>query len=152
MDIDKNETEIEEYIDINNNQKIIDNTTKKKKVKLRFRNYQPKCKKLKKYCIEPAKFIEIDDEFKELIEKSQKIDYDNIEIAPKKINWDLKREIKPEMDQLHNLTQIALRQIIQDKIDKEGNNEQESSEYETDDDSNDDSNDTNNESDDNNSK
>merc|ERR1719242_2104858 len=90
--------------------------SKKKRPKIRFRNYIPKDAKLKKkYCVAPAAFIEIKDEFTELIEKAKVLNHDIHDITPKKANWDLKRDCQPQLDELKYLTQLALRRIVEEK-------------------------------------
>ena len=66
----------------------------------------------KKYCVEPARFIEIKDEFTELIEKAKILNHDIHDITPKKANWDLKRDCQEQLDQLKYLTQLAIRKIV----------------------------------------
>eukprot|EP01083_Nonionella_stella_P006001 17359_1 len=89
---------------------------KKKKRKIRFRNYIPRCEKLKKkYCVPPASFIEIKDEFTELIEKAKILNHDIHDITPKKANWDLKRDCQAQLDQLKYLTQLAIRKIVEER-------------------------------------
>merc|ERR1712228_357878 len=84
--------------------------------KIQFRNYIPKCEKLrKKYCVPPAKFIEIKDEFTELIEKAKVLNHDIHDIAPKKENWDLKRDCQQQLDELKYLTKVALRKIAEER-------------------------------------
>ena len=86
---------------------------KKKKPKIELRNYIPKDQKLrKKYCVTPASFIEIKDEFTELIEKAKILNHDIHDITPKKANWDLKRDCQSQLDQLKYLTQIAIRKLV----------------------------------------
>merc|ERR1719203_1659260 len=97
---------------------------KKKKPKIQFRNYIPKCPKLrKKYCVPPAQFIEIKDEFTELIEKAKVLNHDIHDIAPKKANWDLKRDCQPQLDKLKYLTQLAIRQIVEEGLLNESESE-----------------------------
>ena len=85
----------------------------KKKPKIEFRNYIPMDENLrKKYCVKPASFIEIKDEFTELIEKAKILNHDIHDITPKKANWDLKRDVQKQLDQLKYLTQIAIRKLV----------------------------------------
>lgn len=110
MDVDQNTTQRVESKEKGKGEK---SKSKKKKPKIRFRNYIPKDAKLKKkYCVAPAAFIEIKDEFTELIEKAKVLNHDIHDITPKKANWDLKRDCQPQLDQLKYLTQLAIRQIV----------------------------------------
>ena len=118
MEVDPNEIDLDKE---NDDVEIVKETKsqsqtkkkKKKKPKIQFRNYIPKCEKLrKKYCVPPAKFIEIKDEFTELIEKAKVLNHDIHDIAPKKANWDLKRDCQEQLDELKYLTQLALRKMV----------------------------------------
>lgn len=42
-----------------------------------------------------------------------------ITIAPKKENWDLKREIKPKLDRLEKQTQTAIAELVREKVQNE---------------------------------
>ncbi len=118
MDVDANEIDIDVNAATSNNKKENVNIEqskqqKKKKPKIEFRNYIPKSEKLrKKYCVRPAAFIEIKDEFSELIEKAKILNHDIHDITPKKANWDLKRDCQPQLDKLKYLTQLAIRKIV----------------------------------------
>merc|ERR1719203_464688 len=108
---------------------------KKKKPKIQFRNYIPKCPKLrKKYCVPPAQFIEIKDEFTELIEKAKVLNHDIHDIAPKKANWDLKRDCQEQLDELKYLTKVALRKIAEEKQAQMSEDESSGDEEDSDDD------------------
>merc|ERR1712154_75995 len=99
----------------------------------------------KKYCVAPAAFIEIKDEFTELIEKAKVLNHDIHDITPKKANWDLKRDCQPQLDQLKYLTQLAIRQIVEERqanmseedSDDDSDDEDESESQDTDDTNND---------------
>lgn len=41
---------------------------------------------------------------------------DAVNIAPKKANWDLKRDVKGKLDQLERQTQIALRDLFRQEM------------------------------------
>ena len=43
----------------------------------------------------------------------------NITIAPKKENWDLKREIKPKLDRLEKQTQTAIAELVRERVENE---------------------------------
>jgi coiled-coil domain-containing protein 12 len=38
------------------------------------------------------------------------------ELAPRKANWDLKRDLEPKLEKLDEVTQTRIRQIIRDRI------------------------------------
>ena len=92
---------------------VVNDVQETKRVKIQFRNYIPKDANLrKKYCVKPASFIEIKDEFTALIEKAKILNHDIHDITPKKANWDLKRDCQQQLDQLKYLTQIAIRKLV----------------------------------------
>merc|ERR1719220_668059 len=98
-------------------------TKKKKKkkapkVKLRFRNYIPRCKELKKFMVDPASPEEILPEFTELIEQAERNDQDLSQIVPKKANWDLKRDVQPQLDKLKISTKMMIREILKERVDQ----------------------------------
>eukprot|EP01138_Halocafeteria_seosinensis_P009434 gb/GECG01009642.1/.p1 GENE.gb/GECG01009642.1/~~gb/GECG01009642.1/.p1 ORF type:complete len:147 (+),score=35.09 gb/GECG01009642.1/:1-441(+) len=48
-----------------------------------------------------------------------KEDDPNITIAPKKENWDLKREIKPKLDRMEKQTQTAIAELVRERVENE---------------------------------
>lgn len=46
---------------------------------------------------------------------------DLVAIAPKKINWDLKRDIKPKLDKLERRTQKAIVELLRERLEQEAN-------------------------------
>ena len=44
---------------------------------------------------------------------------DLVAMAPKKINWDLKRDIQPKLDKLEKRTQKAIVEMLRDRLEKE---------------------------------
>ena len=79
---------------------------------IHFRNYKPKCDELQSCIIDGAKYEEMKDEFTELINRCKVLNHDVHDITPKKANWDLKRDVQPQLKQLEYLTQIAIRELI----------------------------------------
>merc|ERR1719204_808826 len=88
------------------------------KVKLRFRNYIPRCKELKKFMADPAAPLEILHEFTELIEQAKRNDQDLSQIVPKKANWDLKRDVQPQIDKLKLMTKQMIREILKERVEQ----------------------------------
>merc|ERR1719436_220537 len=101
---------------------------KRKKVKLAFRNYIPRCTELKKYMIEPAKPVNIIGDFEELITQAKRNEQDLSQIVPKKANWDLKRDVQPQLDRLQLLTKKAIREILKKRMEEAGEGEESGSE------------------------
>merc|ERR1719464_381162 len=113
--------------------KVKEQKKKNAKRKIQFRNYIPKDEKLrKKYCVEPAKPVVIEGQFTELIEKAKALNHDIHDIAPKKSNWDIKRDCQPQLDQLEYLTQLAIRKIVE-KRQAEASDEESDDEEDSDD-------------------
>ena len=53
---------------------------------------------------------------------------DTISYAPKKRNWDLKRDLKPKLDKLDRRTQKAIVELLREKIAREEQEEEEEEE------------------------
>lgn len=97
-------------------------------MKLRFRNYRPKdtddVMKVSKL-VDKAVPSNIDDAIAEILELAKRNSSDPIlNIAPKKPNWDLKRDVAEKMAQLQKSTKRALNAMIVEKIRLENENEQ----------------------------
>ena len=50
-----------------------------------------------------------------------------LDVAPKKANWDLKRDIQKKMDKLERRTQAAIVELIKEKVAASGEGGQEES-------------------------
>eukprot|EP00918_Siedleckia_nematoides_P024364 GHVU01052698.1.p1 GENE.GHVU01052698.1~~GHVU01052698.1.p1 ORF type:complete len:129 (+),score=28.01 GHVU01052698.1:37-387(+) len=89
------------------------------KPKFFFRNYVPKSTKLRQYCLAKisVKALEeqIDNDMEMTIEESQKEDA-LTRIAPKKPNWDLKRDVERKLTILSHRTDRAIVQLINRKV------------------------------------
>lgn len=49
----------------------------------------------------------------------QGVEVDPLTVAPKKINWDLKRDIQPKLDKLERRTQKAIVALLKERLEKE---------------------------------
>jgi len=88
---------------------------KRKKIKLVFRNYIPKSDKLKKYIKAPAQPINnFDGDFEELMKAAvdPNIEFD---LTPKKIDWDLKRDVEKDLKKLETQTMQAIQKILDER-------------------------------------
>jgi len=88
---------------------------KRKKVKLVFRNYIPRAEKLKKCIKPPANPIDnFEAEFADLFKAA---DDPNVEfdLTPKKIDWDLKRDVEKDLKSLERETQLAIQKILDER-------------------------------------
>mmetsp|Transcript_13730 Transcript_13730/g.23467 ORF Transcript_13730/g.23467 Transcript_13730/m.23467 type:complete len:141 (+) Transcript_13730:29-451(+) len=85
---------------------------------LKFRNYHPVEEILQKYKMEqpnvPNIAEEIDKKLKQVVEANKTRDVLNI--APKKANWDLKRDLSKKMDLLEKRTQQAITNMVIEKF------------------------------------
>eukprot|EP00761_Pharyngomonas_kirbyi_P000762 gb/GECH01000763.1/.p1 GENE.gb/GECH01000763.1/~~gb/GECH01000763.1/.p1 ORF type:complete len:142 (+),score=57.54 gb/GECH01000763.1/:1-426(+) len=109
----------------NNNNKHNNNTTTSHHPKIKFRNYRPRDKHLAKGIIQPKR-EHVSDHISELLQQT-KGSIENVDLVPRKVNWDLKRDIKPKLNKLDHLTRKALIQLHKESM---GDEESEESEYE----------------------
>ena len=108
-----------------------DETEEDKSRPVNFRNYTPKDASLEATTTEPAaKRSKTEGEEKSILEralekaKAESSDVANVEedvvaVAPKKINWDLKRDIQPKLDRLERRTQRAIVEMLRERLEKE---------------------------------
>lgn len=86
---------------------------------LRFRNYVPRDRSLRQFCI-PRPTVEelekqIDREAEDAIQKAGKGDILS-QIAPRRPNWDLKRDVEKKLGALSHRTDKAILQLIRNKL------------------------------------
>mmetsp|Transcript_30771 Transcript_30771/g.70569 ORF Transcript_30771/g.70569 Transcript_30771/m.70569 type:complete len:178 (-) Transcript_30771:34-567(-) len=86
---------------------------------IRFRNYQPRSQELQKFCLPRVTSAEIeaaiDKEVEEALAAAEEQD-GMLNIAPKKPNWDLKRDVQRKMTVLEARTDRAIVQLIRQRI------------------------------------
>ncbi|KAJ3314835.1 Coiled-coil domain-containing protein 12 [Boothiomyces sp. JEL0838] len=121
-------------------QKLKEMTNEKKRpreeqVELTFKSYTPENQELQTYVKEAPKFgpesknvvdtVETRAEkMKEQImeeesKRNPELDLNNL--APKKPNWDLKRDLEKRLERLDKMTMIAVSDLIRERLKKEGN-------------------------------
>merc|ERR1712137_376121 len=87
---------------------------------LKFRNYKPLSEALKPYIKEtepiPNIVAEVDLKIKDAVKENQTRDVLNL--APKKANWDLKRDLSTKMETLDKRTQNALAKLARENMKK----------------------------------
>jgi len=81
--------------------------------KIKFRNYQPKTEDLKEGVLPKVK-LATEEEVAKLAQPAN-IDL-QLDVAPKKANWDLKRDIAKKLEKLERRTQQAIVELIKDKV------------------------------------
>jgi coiled-coil domain-containing protein 12 len=88
---------------------------------IRFRNYKPRDKMLKFFEMEPPKVEALitEDEIKKMGEPMA-TENGIMDIAPKKANWDLKRDVARKLERLEKRTQRAIVDLIRDKVEGGG--------------------------------
>eukprot|EP01116_Phalansterium_solitarium_P021817 TRINITY_DN6952_c0_g1_i1.p1 TRINITY_DN6952_c0_g1~~TRINITY_DN6952_c0_g1_i1.p1 ORF type:complete len:155 (+),score=36.91 TRINITY_DN6952_c0_g1_i1:80-544(+) len=90
----------------------------KKRFVVRFRNYTPRDESLKAHVMEKPRVYSISKEIAEKLEMIAEEDPDLtvLTIAPKKANWDLKRDLEPKLRKLETRTQRAIIEMLREKL------------------------------------
>ncbi|XP_066921207.1 coiled-coil domain-containing protein 12-like isoform X2 [Clytia hemisphaerica] len=92
---------------------------------LKFRNYAPKDEQLKEKKVEKVKPIDAAEGLSEHLEKAKDVkDIEEVNIAtlaPRKPDWDLKRDVAKKLDKLEKRTQKAIIELIRDRLKGEEN-------------------------------
>jgi len=95
-----------------------------KKMKLRFRNYKPFAPEMEAMVMPPPEILEdmtwIDNEIRSIVERAQQGDDFLLNLEPKRITWDLERDLAPKLEILNARTQKALVDLVREKIRQEG--------------------------------
>ncbi|KAH8549570.1 mRNA splicing factor [Umbelopsis sp. PMI_123] len=99
------------------------------KPELSFRNYQPTDENLKKNTniatpddINNTVEQETRNITKEALEEAERLQKEEIDLfslAPKRANWDLKRDVEKKLESLDKLTQRAIAEIIRERLKSE---------------------------------
>lgn len=109
-------------------------------VQLKFRNYHPADKKLKAFRLKREARKDqnwVLGELKEILACAVKTQDINLDVAPKKANWDLKRDLAPKLEILNKKTERAVLEMIRAKAEqqeKEESSSDDSSESDSSDD------------------
>ncbi|XP_047528876.1 coiled-coil domain-containing protein 12 [Vanessa atalanta] len=111
------------------NEDASSNTTKNEPIVLpkpKFRSYKPQDETLQKEKIEDAQPSLVEAEVKDLVEAGkEKVilqDLDISSLAPRKPDWDLKRDVAKKLEKLERRTQKAIAELIWERL-KQGNEE-----------------------------
>merc|ERR1712187_511259 len=86
---------------------------------IRFRNYAPRTPELKDFCLAKITSAQIEDEVDNEIQEAIAAAEDQeavLAIAPRKPNWDLKRDVERKMQVLQARTDRAVVQLIRQRI------------------------------------
>jgi len=97
---------------------------------LRFRNYNPKDSELQSQIVEPApigpsakdKISTVEGEVEEFERNAAKElpavdeELDLADLAPKKPNWDLKRDLEAKLEKLEEATLSAISELVRERL------------------------------------
>ncbi|XP_048385899.1 coiled-coil domain-containing protein 12 isoform X1 [Stegostoma tigrinum] len=87
---------------------------------LKLRNYVPEDKELKQRQVPNAKPASVEDKVKDQLEagKPEPIieEVDLVNLAPRKPDWDLKRDVAKKLEKLEKRTQRAIAELIREKL------------------------------------
>ncbi|XP_040287395.1 coiled-coil domain-containing protein 12 [Bufo bufo] len=87
---------------------------------LKLRNYTPQDESLKERQIAPAKPESVEEKVKEQLEAAkpepiiEEVDLTNL--APRKPDWDLKRDVAKKLEKLEKRTQRAIAELIRERL------------------------------------
>jgi len=88
-----------------------------------FRSYQPESDILKEDAIPEATPGDVSEHVKdEIAKENQGIvinELDFVSLAPRKPDWDLKRDVAPKLDKLERRTQKAIAELIRERLKEE---------------------------------
>nr|XP_060639356.1 LOW QUALITY PROTEIN: coiled-coil domain-containing protein 12 [Anolis sagrei ordinatus] len=87
---------------------------------LKLRNYTPEDEELKGRMVPPAKPASVEDKVKDQLEAAkpepiiEEVDLANL--APRKPDWDLKRDVAKKLEKLEKRTQRAIAELIRERL------------------------------------
>ncbi|XP_018430038.1 PREDICTED: coiled-coil domain-containing protein 12 [Nanorana parkeri] len=87
---------------------------------LKLRNYTPEDEELKGRQVAPAKPISVEEKVKDQLEAAkpepiiEEVDLTNL--APRKPDWDLKRDVAKKLEKLEKRTQRAIAELIRERL------------------------------------
>uniref|UniRef100_A0A069DND5 Putative cwf18 pre-mrna splicing factor n=1 Tax=Panstrongylus megistus TaxID=65343 RepID=A0A069DND5_9HEMI len=93
--------------------------------KPKFRSYKPTDEKLKETVLQQAKPGNVEAEIKDQLESAKMRvvieDLDLTSLAPRKPDWDLKRDVAKKLERLDRKTQRAIAELIRERLKSEQN-------------------------------
>ncbi|XP_070691764.1 coiled-coil domain-containing protein 12 [Pempheris klunzingeri] len=98
----------------------LDETTEQRHRELKLRNYTPEDEELKERQVPKAKPASVEDKVKDQLEAAnpepiiEEVDLANL--APRKPDWDLKRDVAKKLEKLERRTQRAIAELIRDRL------------------------------------
>ncbi|XP_028399645.1 coiled-coil domain-containing protein 12-like [Dendronephthya gigantea] len=91
---------------------------------IKFRNYQPKDESLKVQKLPVTKPLSVEEEVKDHVEKAKSDvvnEVDLANLAPRKPDWDLKRDVAKKLEKLERRTQRAILELIRSRLQDDEN-------------------------------
>ncbi|CAA7041231.1 unnamed protein product [Microthlaspi erraticum] len=82
---------------------------------MKFRNYVPQDKELQDGKVAPPELPKFEDPIAALVPAVEKKEDPFVNIAPKKPNWDLRRDVQKKLDKLEKRTQKAMSKLMQEQ-------------------------------------
>uniref|UniRef100_A0A3B4TSK3 Coiled-coil domain containing 12 n=1 Tax=Seriola dumerili TaxID=41447 RepID=A0A3B4TSK3_SERDU len=98
----------------------LEETTEERHRELKLRNYTPEDEELKERQVPKAKPASVEDKVKDQLEAAnpepiiEEVDLANL--APRKPDWDLKRDVAKKLEKLERRTQRAIAELIRDRL------------------------------------
>ncbi|XP_028841140.1 coiled-coil domain-containing protein 12 [Denticeps clupeoides] len=87
---------------------------------LKLRNYTPEDEELKERQVPKAKPISVEDKVKDQLEAAVPEpvieEVDLVNLAPRKPDWDLKRDVAKKLEKLERRTQRAIAELIRERL------------------------------------
>ncbi|XP_023024565.2 coiled-coil domain-containing protein 12 [Leptinotarsa decemlineata] len=85
-----------------------------------FRSYKPTHETLQEFVLDPTKPGDVTSEVKDQLESAKsEIVIDQLDVtslAPRKPNWDLKRDVAKKLEKLEHKTQKAIAELIRERL------------------------------------
>uniref|UniRef100_A0A3B3CSZ5 Coiled-coil domain containing 12 n=1 Tax=Oryzias melastigma TaxID=30732 RepID=A0A3B3CSZ5_ORYME len=103
-----------------NKKAAVEESTEDKHRELKLRNYTPEDEELKGRQVPKAKPASVEDKVKDQLEAAnpepiiEEVDLANL--APRKPDWDLKRDVAKKLEKLERRTQRAIAELIRDRL------------------------------------
>ncbi|KAI3360986.1 hypothetical protein L3Q82_013188, partial [Scortum barcoo] len=98
----------------------LEGTSEEKHRELKLRNYTPEDEELKERQVPKAKPASVEDKVRDQLEAAnpepiiEEVDLANL--APRKPDWDLKRDVAKKLEKLERRTQRAIAELIRDRL------------------------------------
>lgn len=94
-------------------------TEEDKRLNMKFRNYLPHDKELQEGKLAPTALPKFEDPVAAAPLTSEDVEDPFVNIAPKKPNWDLRRDVQKRLEKLERRTLKAIYQLMQEEKEKE---------------------------------